>query len=46
MIQEIIVYKTQIKTCKDLLDCLFHTIDNKSAGYIDAYVLIFVVYNI
>ena len=37
---------TQIRTCKDLLDCFVHTIDNKSAGYIDVYVVISVVCSI
>ena len=43
LVQKMVVHKTQIKTSKDLLECYVHTIDNKSAGYIDAYVVIFFV---
>jgi len=39
VVQEMVVYKSQIKTCKDLLDCFVRTTDSKSAGYIDAYVV-------
>ena len=37
--QEMVVYKSQIKTCRDLLDCFVRSIDSKSVGYIDAYVV-------
>ena len=30
---------TSIKTCKDLLDCFVRSIDSKSVGYVDAYVV-------
>ena len=39
VVQEMVVYKSQIKTCKDLLDCFVRSIDSKSVGYIDAYVV-------
>ena len=38
VVQEMVVYKSQIKTCKDRLDCSVRSIDSKSVGYIDAYV--------
>ncbi len=39
VVQEMVVYKSQIKTCRDLLDCFVRSIDSKSVGYIDAYVV-------
>ena len=39
VVQEMVVYKSQIKTCKDLLDCFVRSINSKSVGYIDAYVV-------
>ena len=39
LVQEMVVYKSQIKTCKDLLDCFVRSIDSKSVGYVDAYVV-------
>ena len=39
VVQEMVVYKSQIKTCRDLLDCFVRRIDSKSVGYIDAYVV-------
>lgn len=39
LVQEMVVYKSQIKTCKDLLDCFVRSVDSKSVGYVDAYVV-------
>ena len=35
LVQEMVVYKSLIKTCKDLLDCFVRSIDGKSVGYVD-----------
>lgn len=39
VVQEMVDYKSQIKTCKDLLDFFVHTIEIKSGGYINTYVI-------
>ena len=39
LVQEMVVYKSQIKTCKDLLDCFVRSVDGKSVGYVDTYIL-------
>ena len=45
LVQEMIVYKSHIKTCKDLLDCFVRSIDGKSVGYVDVH-LVFDNYSI
>ena len=37
LVQEMVVYISRIKNCKDLLDCFVRSIDYKSVGYIDPY---------
>jgi hypothetical protein len=32
LVQEMVVYKSQIKTCKDLMNCFVRSVDSKSVG--------------